>query len=252
MAKIFLSVVIPCYNEEKNLKRGVLSEVANYLAKQKYQSEVLVSDDGSTDGSLPFVKKFIEKHPNFKLLENKHAGKPYAIKSGVNQAQGEIILFTDMDQSAPIEDIAKLLPFFQKDYDVVIGSRGVERKDFPWYRQLMSWGFRVIRGCFFLKGIKDTQCGFKAFKNQVAKDLFKRLLIFKETKEVKGWRVGAFDVELLFIAEKMSYKLAEVVVTWKDRDIAQNKQKNFIKESKEMLEEIIRVKINDLKGRYEK
>lgn len=249
--KIFLSVVMPCYNEEKNLKRGVLDEVADYLEKQKYQSEVIISDDGSTDGSLAFVKDFIKEHSTFRLLENKHAGKPYAIRSGVRKAQGEVILFTDMDQSAPIEDITKLLPFFKKGNDIVIGSRGIERKDFPWYRKVMSWGFRTIRGLFLLRGIQDTQCGFKAFKNQVAKDLFERLLIFKESKEIKGWRVGAFDVELLFIAQKRNYKIAEVVVNWEDKDAAVEKQKDFLKESKEMLKEIIRVKINDVRGKYE-
>jgi len=249
---MFLSVVMPCYNEEENLKRGVLNEVEEYLSKQPYQSEIIISDDGSTDGSLAFVKDFIKEHHTFKLLENKHAGKSYAIRLGVKKAQGEVILFTDMDQSAPIKEIAKLLPFFKEGNDVVIGSRGIERKDFPWYRKVMSWGFRMIRGWFLLRGIQDTQCGFKAFKNQIAKDLFNQLLIFKESKEVKGWKVGAFDVELLFIAQKRNYKIAEVVVAWDDKDEAIGKQKNFLKESKEMLKEIVRVKINDIKGKYEK
>jgi glycosyltransferase involved in cell wall biosynthesis len=251
MSKPFLSVIIPCYNEEKNLKRGVLDEVDDYLKKQKYQSEVIISDDESTDGSLQFVEEYIKTHPSFKLLKNKHAGKPFAIRSGIQKAQGEIILFTDMDQSTPIKEFDKLKPFFEKDFAVVIGSRGQERKGFSFFRLLASNVFRLIRRMLLLRKIIDTQCGFKAFKNQVAKDLFSRLLIFKEAKKIKGWRVGAFDVELLFIAQKRGYKIAEVKVEWKDKDVAEGKQRKFLKESKEMLKEILRVKINDLRGKYD-
>ncbi len=247
--KPFLSIIIPCYNEEKNLKRGVLDEVDRYLKKQKFLSEVIISDDESTDGSLKFVKNYIKKHPRFKILENKHAGKPFAIRAGIQKAKGEIILFTDMDQSAPIEEFDKLLPFFKKGFDVVIGSRGQKREGFSLLRLIGSNVFRLIRQQLLLKNIVDTQCGFKAFKNQVAKDLFSRLLIFKEAKETKGWRVGAFDVELLFIAQKRGYKIAEVLVKWEDKDIG--KQKKYFKESKEMLKEILRVKLNDLKGKYD-
>jgi len=257
--KPFLSVIIPCYNEEKNLKRGVLDEVEAYLKSQKFESEVIISDDGSTDNSREFIKNYFERnklayfqtHPRFKLLENKHAGKPFAVRAGIEKAQGEIILFTDMDQSAPIKEFDKFLPFFKKGLEVAIGSRGQERKGFPLLRLVASNVFRLIRQRLLLKNIVDTQCGFKAFKNEVAQDIFSRLLIFKETKGNKGWKVGAFDVELLFIAQKRGYKMAEVVVTWQDKDIAQGKERKFFKESKEMLMEILRVKLNDLKGRYD-
>lgn len=248
--KPFLSVVIPCFNEEKNLKRGVLDEVENFLRNQKYQSEVIISDDGSTDGSIKFIKEYIRRHPRFKLLENRHAGKPFAVRAGVEKAKGRIVLFTDMDQSTPISEFDKLLPFFEKGFEVVIGSRGQSREGFSFLRVLASRVFRLIRQQLLLKNIVDTQCGFKAFKNEVAKDLFSRLLIFKEARETKGWRVGAFDVELLFIAQKKGYKIAEVVVAWCDKDIAQGKQRKFFKESKEMLKEILRVKLNDLRGKY--
>lgn len=251
MKKPFLSVVIPCYNEEKNLKRGVLDEVRKYLEKQKYLWEVIISDDGSSDGSLDFLEKYCQKHPNFILLKNPHGGKPFAVRAGIKKAKGKFILFTDMDQSTPLKEVEKFWPFFEKKYDVVIGSRGKEREGFSFLRKLASAVFRKFRQILLLKEISDTQCGFKAFKNKVAKDLFSQLLIFKNPKKVKGWRVGAFDVELLFIAQKRGCKIAEVPVEWRDKDIASGKQRKFLKESWMMLKEILRVKINDLKGFYD-
>lgn len=249
--KIFLSVVIPCYNEEKNLKRGVLGEVDRYLGRQNYQSEVIISDDGSTDKSLEFVTDFCRSHPGFRLLKNPHGGKVFALKSGVEAAAGEIVLTTDMDQSAPIAELEKLLPFFKKGYQVVIGSRGQERKGFSVLRKVGSAVFRFFRQKFLLKDIIDTQCGFKTYRSQVAKDLFPRLLVFKKVRQVKGWRVGAFDVELLFIAQKKGYKISEVTVKWKDEDITKGKQRKYFKESRQMLKEILRVKLNDLRGYYD-
>ena len=247
--KPFLSVIIPCYNEEKNLKRGVLVEVENYLQKQKYPSEVIISDDGSTDGSLKFIQRYLKDNSRFKLIENKHAGKPFAVRAGVEKAQGEIILFTDMDQSAPMKEFDKLLPFFKKGFKVVIGSRGQKRAGYSLIRIIGANVFRLIRQGFLLKNIVDTQCGFKAFKNEVAKDLFSRLLIFKEAKKTRGWKVGAFDVELLFIAQKRGYRIAECEVEWEDKDV--NPQKKYFKESKEMMMEILRVKLNDWRGKYD-
>jgi len=244
----FLSVIIPCYNEEENLKRGVLGEVENYLGKQNYSWEVIISDDGSTDQSQKWVEKFVKQHSSFKLIRNPHVGKPFAVRAGVKASEGKIALFTDMDQSTPLKEIGKLLPYFERGFDIVIGSRGGKRQDFPWYRKLMAFGFRTFRRMMLLKDIVDTQCGFKAFKKEVIGDLFSRLQIFKESQKVIGWRVSAYDVELLFLAQKRGYKIAEVPVAWQDRDVSQTKQHKFIKESKEMLKEIIRVKVNDLRG----
>ena len=247
--KPFLSVIIPCYNEEKNLKRGALDEVEAYLKKQSFESEVIIVDDGSIDNSRDFVKKYLPNHPRFKLLENKHVGKPLTIRFGVKKANGGIILFTDMDQSTPINEFDKFLPFFKKGFEVVIGSRGQKRTGYSLIRIIGANVFRLIRQGLLLKNIIDTQCGFKAFKSEVAKDLFSRLLIFKEVKKTKGWKVGAFDVELLFIAQKRGYQIAEAVVNWEDKDLV--KKKKYFKESKEMLTEILRVKLNDLRGKYD-
>lgn len=248
--KRYLSLVIPCYNEEKNLERGVLDEVWKYLAHQDYQSEVIITDDGSTDKSRQLVKKFIKGHKKFKLLENKHLGKAFAVKAGIKEAKGQIVLFTDMDQSTPISEINKLLPYFKKGFDLVIGSRGKVRKSAPLYRQMAAFIFRSVRKLVILGEIDDTQCGFKMFKRQVAEDLFKRMRVFKEKKRVKGWRVSAFDVELLFLAEKLGFKIKEVPVLWEDIDVALGKKKNFLRESWQMLAEILRVKLNDIKGIY--
>jgi len=247
--KPFLTIVIPCYNEEKNLKRGVLDQVDKYLKKQDYISKVIISDDGSTDKSRAIIEKFVKYHPRFKLLKNKHAGKPYAVKAGVMKAKGEIVLFTDMDQSTPLKEIEKLLPYFKKDFDVVIGSRGTVRKKAPWYRKILAKGFLFIRRLLVLRNIVDTQCGFKSFKNNVARDLFRSLKIYgPQEKEVKGGRVTAFDVELLFLAEKKSYKIAEVPVEW---SYEAAKRVNYLKESILMAKEIFRVRINDWRGLYD-
>ena len=249
--KPFLSVVIPCYNEEANLKRGVLDEVNEFLKKQKYSWEVIISDDGSTDKSKNLVEVFARKHSLFRLLKNQHGGKPYAVWQGIKKARGEIVLFTDMDQSTPLNQIKKLLPYFDQNYDVAIGSRGIKREGFPLYRQLASFIFFNFRRLFILRNIKDTQCGFKAFKANIARELFPKISVLQDFKQAKGWRVTAFDVELLYLAQKANYKIKEVVVDWHDEDVAEGKNKNFIKESKQMLEQIINVKKNDWRGKYE-
>lgn len=248
--KIFLSVVIPCYNESENLKRGVLQEVDDFLAKQDFSWEVIIADDESTDESWGLVEKFIAGKENFVHLKNKHGGKPSAVRAGLEKARGEWVLFTDMDQATPINQLVKLLPYF-KSHDIVIGSRGMTRKNFPLYRKLASFIFLTIRRILLLHGIKDSQCGFKAFKKEVALKLFPKLQFFQQENKVAGWRVSAYDVELLFLAEKYGCKIAEVTVTWEDKDIAQGKQRSFLKESKEMALEILRVKINQLRGFYD-
>lgn len=250
MSKIDLTIIIPCYNESENLHRGVLEEIEKYLSKQKYSWEIIVSDDESTDDSWEYVEKFIQDKDHFIHLKNKHGGKPFAVRNGLEKANGEWVLFTDMDQATPINQLDKLMPSFGKA-DVVIGSRGMNRKNFPLYRKISSVLFLSFRRLLLLHQIADTQCGFKAFKRKVAMEIFPQLAVFKIAKEQVGWRVSAYDVELLFLVEKHGYKIIEIPVVWEDLDISKGKKRSFVKESIEMAKEIIRVRVNDWKGIYD-
>lgn len=244
-----LSIIIPNYNEEENLKRGVLDTIRTYLESQAYEWEVLISDDGSTDKSIEILTKYTKKHKNFYLIKNKHAGKPYALRSAILRSKSQYVLFTDMDQSSPIQELEKLLPWTKKGYNVVIGSRG-RRRNATWYRQIISVGFWFIRKLIILPDIIDTQAGFKVIDREIVQKIFSKMRIFGRKNEAKGWKVTAYDVEMLHLAKKMGNKIMEVPVVWKDEDVSSNKDRNFFRESYEMLFEIMRVRINDMLGKY--
>ena len=247
----YLSVVVPCYNETENLERGVLEEMRDYLHSQPYEYEVIVSDDGSTDNSRHIVRERAKSLPRLRLLENDHGGKPSAVWEGIRAARGEIVLFTDMDQSTSIDQLNCLLPEFERGYDVVIGSRGLERANFPWHRRLGSSVFRVFRRLWLLRTISDTQCGFKALRREVATVLFPKLEAIRSGRRAAGWSVGAFDVELLYLAEASGFRICEVTVDWQDRDVSKGKRKSYLYESKEMALQVLRVKLNAWRGAYD-
>ena len=249
-----ISIIIPCYNEENNIKNGVLSEVYDFLKIQKFEWEVIICNDESTDNSLKLVKDFVSKHQGFKILNLPHGGKPSAVWGGIKEAKYPVILFTDMDQSTPLKELTKLLPYFDDGYDVVIGSRGVSREGNSFIRKIMARGFLIGRRLVLLPNIIDTQCGFKAIKTDLAKKIFPNLQFFKDESNKKGWRVSAFDVELLFMAQKWGYKIKEVEVNWKNEDLSTTKGDDgtrFKKESKQMLQEIFRVIRNNIQGVYD-
>jgi glycosyltransferase involved in cell wall biosynthesis len=251
-----LSVIIPCYNEERNLKRGVLDEVHRYVAKQDYEWEVIVVNDASTDNSKKLVADFVENTPGFSLIDIPHGGKPAAVWAGIQQARGNIVLFTDMDQSTPIAEWDKLLPWYERGVDVVIGSRGTVREGFSIVRQIGSIVFRSFRRMFLLRDISDTQCGFKSCRREAAKDIFPRLQFFKQAERPTGWKVSAYDVELLYLFERSGYVIKEVTVAWRNRDESDTKGQSsdlarYLKESIEMVREIVRVKLNHLRGLYD-
>jgi dolichyl-phosphate beta-glucosyltransferase len=246
--KCYLSVIIPCYNEKENLLRGVLNEVYGYLQTVPFSWELILSDDGSTDGSIELMKEFAKGRAGVTLKENAHGGKPVAIFHGIEAAQGEFILFTDMDQSTPLSELEKLMPFFN-EYDVIIGSR-VDRKNFQLYRQLGSFVFKHGRKLVILRDINDTQCGFKAMKAPLAKELFPKLEFIRNLSTAKGWTVTCFDIELLYLAQKNHKKIKEVTVSWEDRDESRTKKKSYIKESVQILKQVFKIKLNNFRGLY--
>lgn len=247
-----ISIVIPMYNEEKNLNRGVLDEVNDFLRTQNFDWEVLICNDASTDNSLDIAKKFAKKNKGFIVLDLPHGGKPGAVWGGIQKAKSDWVLFTDMDQSTPIGELKRLIPFFDS-HDLIIGSRGSSRSGNSITRKLAAFIFLNLRRFLILKNITDTQCGFKILKTKLAKKLFPRLAYFKDTSQKSGWRVSAFDVELLFMAQKFGYKIKEVPVLWQDEDTSTTKGNKFDrlkKESIQMAKEIWRIKLNDFKGQY--
>lgn len=245
-----LSVIIPNYNEKENLERGVLEEVYKYLSKQKYTWEVLISDDGSTDTSPDIIKQFTKSHEHFQLIANNHAGKPYALRSAIKKARGAFVLLTDMDQSTPIKEVAKLLPHTKNGFKVIIGSRGAIRKDAPKYRQLASLIFQFARRAILLPRIVDTQCGFKLIETKLINTIFDKMQMFNRSNKTVGWKVTAYDVEMLFVARRLGFLIKEVRVKWKDEDVSKDKNRNFVKESTQMLKEVLRVRLNDLRNCY--
>jgi dolichyl-phosphate beta-glucosyltransferase len=250
---VFLTVVIPCYNEAENLQRGVLDEVKGYLEKQGFGWEVIVSDDGSTDESREVVEEQTREWKGFRLLRNRHGGKPAALWEGIKVSRGEYILVTDMDQSTPIGELGKLLPLIKRGFKVVIGSRGLSRKNFPIYRRVGAMAFRGLRQALILPELKDTQCGFKLFRAKELKMAFPRLEVFKKSQRSKGWMVTSFDVELLHILKKMGCRIAEVRVEWADRDESTGKGGGlgkYVREAGEMLGQMVRVRWNEEKGAY--
>jgi dolichyl-phosphate beta-glucosyltransferase len=251
-----VSVIIPCYNEEKNLEHGVLDEVHHYLEDQPMSWEVLIVNDASTDRSRELIAEFIEGKSRYRLLDIPHGGKPAAVWAGIQAARGDVILFTDMDQSTSISEWDRLQPWYDRGYDVVIGSRGRTREGSSILRKLGSVVFLTLRQLVLLKEIRDTQCGFKSCQRCIALEIFPQLAAIKAQAKPTGWKVSAYDVELLHLCEKAGYRICEVDVNWRNRDLSDTKSPEgtltrYLRESLEMAKEILRVKINDLKGYYD-
>ena len=206
---LLLSIVIPAFNEEKKIECD-LAIVYEYLAQQSYNYEVLVVDDGSKDKTYEIVKSLEPRYENLRGIRyEKNRGKGYAVKTGMLQAKGEYVLFSDAGTCVPYQDVEKGLFLLQNGYDVALGSRALEGSNVlqkqPKYRQIGSqvFGF-IVRFVMGVNPIQDTQCGFKLFKKNAAKSIFIK-------NQINGFM---FDTETILNAKKMGFKLKEFPVTW--------------------------------------
>ncbi|MFQ5452025.1 MAG: glycosyltransferase [Candidatus Paceibacterota bacterium] len=247
-----ISLIIPCYNEELNIQKGVLDKIDNYTKDRSDFIEILIVDDGSTDSSVKIItEKYLKKFPKFRLIQNPHQGKAYAIMTGIRQARGDYVFFSDFDLATPIEEAEKLIRQVKNKESIIIGSRKTKRQGAPLIRKVQSIGFIIIRDLLVgLQGVRDTQCGFKMFEKSAALRILDKLQVFKDRSSIKGSSVSAgFDLEFLFLASKIGYNIIEVPVTWHH---VETKNVHFIRDTIETLKDLIRIRLNDLRGIYEK
>lgn len=242
-----ISIVIPSFNEENNIRTGALSGMVDYLNEQTYLWEIIVVDDGSTDKTADLAEKFAKNHKNITVLREPHRGKGGTVIAGMLKAKGDIVIFDDIDQATPIDQLERILPKFSENYDAVIGSRA-GREGAPLIRKTMAWGFSILRNIVLQLPYKDTQCGFKAFTKEASEKIFKRLQIFNNKQAQTGASVSAgFDLEILYVARKLKLKVAEVPVVWHHKE---GTKVNPIKDSWEGLRDLIKVRLNALQGKY--
>lgn len=203
-----LSVIIPAYNEEKRIKKTLLS-VNEYLSRQNYDYEILVVNDGSKDQTATLVSGLSPQVKNLRLIDNqKNHGKGWVVRQGMLEAQGDYRLFMDADNSTAIDHVEGFLPYFQQGYDIVIGSRRIKGANIevkqPWIRDFLGGVFRLIVHVLVPLGVTDSQAGFKIFSAKAAQAILPKQTLFG----------GSFDVEVLAIARKMRFKIKEVPIKW--------------------------------------
>ena len=235
----FLSIIVPAYNEEKRLPSS-LPQIIQFVRDQDYPAEVIVVDDGSTDGTAEIVKKYQKEASFISLMQVDHGGKGHAVKAGMKMANGEYLFLCDSDLSMPIKEVTKFLPPALDGYDLAIASREIEgahRYDEPAYRHLMGRVFNLIVRLMAVHGIHDTQAGFKCFRRHAAHQLF-------PLQTISGW---GFDVEILFVAQRHGMQIVEVPINWYYADRSQVKP---IQDTYNMFREVLKVRLNAWQGRY--
>ena len=235
------SIVIPAYNESARIP-GTLKEVVSCLHERHWDAEVIVVNDGSMDSTAQIVKDFAAANPEVRLLENPgNHGKGYSVRNGVLNALGEVVLFTDSDLSAPIEEAERLFAAIAAGADIAIGSRwlesGRQTHRQPLYRQFFGRCFNLVTRMVMSLPFVDTQCGFKAFTRNAAQTVF-------QLQTIERW---GFDPEILFIAIKRGFTVKEVAVSWAHDE---RSRISYLKDGLQMLKELMIIRWNALTGHY--
>ena len=245
------SIVISAYNEESQVTK-TLTQVLSFMNSFAPAFEVIVVDDGSKDKTADAVEEYAKDHPEIKLIRNIHKGKAGGIRTGMLKSSGKMVLMMDADMATPLEELKRLATWINdNDFDIAIASRegiGAVRQDEPLYRHIMGRVFnllvRVVLGLEF----QDTQCGFKLFKGDVARDIFSRLIIYgDDLPQIDKPFWGAFDVEVLYCAKQMGYKIKDIPVKW---NYVPTTRLNALSNSYKMARDVFRIKILGSKGAY--
>ncbi|MEX1158717.1 MAG: dolichyl-phosphate beta-glucosyltransferase [Thermomicrobiales bacterium] len=245
-----LTIVVPAYNESARLPH-TLSDIERFIVDANLNAELLVVDDGSSDDTLAIANAHEPTTSSYRVISLPHRGKASAVRCGMLAAAGTHVLFTDADLSTPIEYALKLVEALDRGADIAIGSRegiGATRIGEPAYRHVMGRVFNTVVRLLAVPGINDTQCGFKAFRREVAQDIFSRTIVHANDDQVHGPRVTGFDVEVLFIALRSGYTVEEVPVYWEH--VAGSKVQPF-PDSFRMFSDVLRVRLNAARGRYD-
>jgi len=245
------SIVIPTFNESTKIL-ATLTQILDFMASFSKSFEVIVVDDGSHDNTAELVESYAREHKSLRLIKNPHKGKGPTIWTGVMAAKGDYIYMADTDMATPIAELKRLSSWIiEHDFDVVIASRegtGARRIAEPFYRHFMGRVFNYLVQILALPGIKDSQCGFKLFKQAVAKNVFSKLSIYGENApEIQDAYLGAFDVEVLYLAKKLGYKIKELPVVWTYADTT---RLNPLKDAYRMARDVLKVRLNDMRGVY--
>ena len=237
-----LSIVIPAYNESARIE-GTLERVLWCVRKCGWNAEVLVIDDGSTDDTTEIVQRWMQRYDCLHLVKNPgNRGKGYSVRNGLLQAAGDVVMFTDADLSAPMEEATLLLQALDGGADVAIGSRWLDKQrqavKQPLYRRFFGRCYNKLTRTVMGLPYKDTQCGFKAFRREAAQTIFR-------LQTIERW---GFDPEILFIARKLKYNVVEVPVTWGHDE---RSRMSYLRDGMQMLKEMAEIRRNSLLGRYD-